>query len=315
MRFFRSSGRAGGRHLKCAHTSLSKIIFGAFGIVLSVLFASQALATTYTGTNVGAIPDGTGASTCGAPRDVQFSVAGFPGPVGATSVSFTMSPQHDWVGDLRVTLFAPDGTNHLLFARIGTNPADASGDNANFDGTYVFSDLAAGDLWTAAASSAGNGFDIPPGAYRTQAAGPFATDSPGPAFTNMNPVFVTVPEASVNGMWTLRFEDCAGADTGTVSAASLTLVPFASAPVSLTGRVLTSYGAGIRNVMVSIYSGRLAEPKVTYTTTLGYYHFDGLPAGESYIITVTAKRYRFNQPSILVSLDQSMEEVNFTSTY
>jgi len=313
MHFFRSSGRAGARRPKCAHTSLSKTLSGVFAAALSLIFASQILATTYNGTNVGAITDGSGSSTCGTPRDIQFSVTGFPGPVGATSVSFTMSPRHDWVGDIRVTLYAPDGTNHLLFARIGTNPADATGDNANFDGTYVFNDLATGDLWAAAASSNGNGFAIPPGAYRTQAAGPFATDNPGPAFTSMNPVFVNVPPASVNGDWTLRFEDCAAGDTGSVSAASLTLVPLAAAPASIVGQVTTSYGAGIRNVTVTVYGGRLTEPKVAVTEMFGYYRIDDLPAGETYIISVTAKRYRFDQPLMLVNLDQSIDGLNFVS--
>ena len=313
MTFFRSPGSAGCSRSKCAHTSLLRTLPIAFAVVLTCLFASQSLAVTFTGTNTGAIVDGTGTAVCGTPRDVQFNVTGFPGPVGSTSVSFTMSPQHGYAGDLRVTLLAPDGTSHLLFARIGTNPADAVGDNANFDGTYVFNDVATGDLWAAAASSNGTGFDIPPGSYRAQAAGPFATDNPGPAFTSMNAVFVNVPTANVNGTWTLRFEDCAASDTGTVSAAALTLVPFASANASVIGRVLTSYGAGIRNVMVTASGGRLAQPKVTYTSTFGYYRFDGLPAGDSYVISVTAKRYLFDQPALLVNLDQSIEGVDFVS--
>lgn len=311
MFFPRSSGPAGDRRPKCAHTSTAKTLLGIFA--LTFLLVSQAWSTTYNGTNVGAIPDGTGSSTCGVPRDVQFSVSGFPGLVGATSISFTMSPAHSWVGDIRATLYAPDGTNHLLFARIGTNPADATGDNANFDGTYVLNDLATGDLWTSAASNSGNGFIIPPGAYRTQADGPFATDTPGPAFTSMNPIFVAVPPANVNGTWVLRFEDCAGSDTGTVSAAALTLVPFSSAPASLSGRVLTSYGAGLRNVMVTAYSSGRSEPKSTVTGVSGYYSFDDLMAGESYIISVQAKRYLFERPSIFVYLDQSMDGVNFVS--
>ena len=314
MTFFRSSGHAGRRRSKCAHTSFSNTLFGAFCIALTFLFASQALATTYTGTNIGAIADGAGASTCGAPRDVEFSVTGFPNVVGSTSVSFTMSPGHGWAGDLKVTLFAPDGTSHLLFARIGTNPGDVNGDNANFDGTYVFDDLATGDLWAVAASNNGGGFPIPSGAYRTQAAGPFATDNPGPAYTSMNPVFAAVPAANVNSNWTLRFEDCAGGNTGTVSAASLTLIPHTAAPVSISGRVLTGDGAGIRNVMVTISGSGLEEPRVTYTGISGVYTFDDLLAGESYIISVAAKRYRFAQSTLLVSLDQSMEELNFVST-
>ena len=313
MTFFRSLGPAGCRWSKYAHASLLRTLLTAFLITLTCLFASQSFAATFTGTNTGPIADGTGTATCGSPRNIQFNVTGFPGVVGSTSVSFTMSPQHGYAGDLRVTLLAPDGTSHLIFSRIGTNPTDNFGDNANFDGTYVFNDVAAGDLWVAAASSNGTGFDIPPGSYRTQGAGPYATDDPGPGFTSMNAVFVNVPSASVNGTWTLQFEDCAAGDTGTVSAAALTLVPFASANSSITGRVLTSYGAGIRNVIVTAYGGRLTQPKVTVTSTFGYYRFDGLPAGDSYVISISAKRYLFRQTALLVNLDQSMTGVDFVS--
>lgn len=313
MTFFRSLGHAGCRRSKCAPTSPCRTFSIALAILLTCFFASHSFAVTFNGTNTGAIADGSGTATCGTPRNVQFNVTGFPGAVGSTSVSFTMSPRHDYAGDLQVTLLAPDGTSHLLFSRIGTNPADAVGDNANFDGTYVFNDVATGNVWAAAASSPGNGFAIPPGSYRTQAAGPFTNDDPGPGFTSMNPVFVNVPAASVNGTWTLRFEDCAAGDTGTVSAASLTLIPFASAKASIIGRVLTSYGAGIRNVMVTAYGGQLTQPKVTYTSTFGYYRFDGLPAGDSYVISVTAKKYLFPQTALLVNLDQSVEGVDFVS--
>lgn len=314
MLFFRSSGSAGVRSSKCARNAIGKILIGLATASFCILFATHGFAATYTGTNVGAIADGgTPAPTCGAARDIQFSVAGFPGNVGSTSVSFTMTPQHGWIGDLQVTLIAPNGTSHLLFSRIGANTATDVGDNANLDGTYVFNDLATGNIWTSAASSAGNGFDIPPGAYRTQAAGPFATDTPGPAFTSMNPVFVAVPPASVNGTWILRFQDCSAGDTGTVSAASLSLIPFAAASASISGRVTTSYGAGIRSVLVTAYGGTLEQPKVTYTGTFGYYQFDGLTAGESYVVSVAAKRYLFEQPAMLVNLDQSIAGMNFIS--
>ena len=313
MIFFRSHGHAGDRRPKCVRTSLLGTSSAAITAFLFLLFTSHAFAATYTGTNVGAIPDGSGSSACGTPRDVQFNVSGFTGTIGSTTVSFTMNPRHDYAGDLRVTLIAPNGTSHLLFARIGTNPTDNVGDNANFDGTYVFNDTATGDLWAAAAASPGNGFAIPPGSYRTQAAGPFATDNPGPAFTGMNAVFVSVPPANVDGTWTLRFEDCAATDTGTVSAAALTLIPLASAHASIIGRVLTSYGAGIRNVMVTAYGGRLTQPKVVFTSSFGYYRIDGLPAGESYVISVTAKKYIFDQPAMIVNLDQSIGDVDFVS--
>ena len=127
------------------------------------------------------------------------------------------------------------------------------------------------------------------------------------------PLFTIDGALSTDGTWTLRFEDCAAADTGTVTAAALTLIPLASAHASIIGQVLTSYGAGIRNVMVTVYGGRLTQPKVVFTSSFGYYRIDGLPAGESYVISVTAKRYLFDQPAMIVNLDQTIGDVDFVS--
>lgn len=289
-----------------------------FAIVIGLSFLITAVvtvpATTYTGTNAGAIPDGTGSQpSCGAPRDIVFNVTGFPGQVGSSSISFTMSPQHTWAGDLTVSLIAPDATTHLLFSRIGANNATDFGDNANFDGTYVFNDLATANIWTVAASNNGSNFDITPGSYRTQAAGPFANDSPGPAFTGMNTTFSAVPAASVNGTWTLRFLDCANGDTGTVSAAALTLNPLAAGGAALEGRVRTAYGAGIRGAVVTISGGNLAEPKSVVTGTFGYYSFPDITVGQTYLVSVQAKKFTFSQPAFLVGLEQDLHEVDFVA--
>lgn len=288
---------------------MASILTVAFGF----LFVSSVTAATYTGTNTGAIPDGSNpAPTCGSPRDIQFLVSGFSGGFGSASVSFTMNPQHSWVGDLQVSLIAPDLTSHLLFSRVGANSATDFGDNSNLDGTYTFNDLATSNIWTVA--TAGNtNFDITNGSYRTQAAGPNATDSPGPAFTSMNAAFAGMDPANINGTWTLRFLDCAGGDTGTVSAASLTLNPTLSGDVTLGGRVLTARGSGLRNALVTVSGGNLLQPRTMYTGTFGRYYFDGLDAGQTYIVSVAAKRYTFTTGAMLVTVDENLDEVNFVS--
>lgn len=284
------------------------VAFVVFGPLTSVF------AATFTGTNTGAIPDGgTPIPTCGSPRDVAFAVSGFSNSVGAVSVGFTMSPAHGWIGDLQVSLIAPNSTTHLLFSRVGANTATDAGDNANLSGTYTFNDIATQNIWTVAASNNGNGFNIPAGSYRTQAAGPDPTDSPGPAFTSINAAFVSVPPASVNGTWTLRFLDCAAGDTGTVSAASLTLVPVSAAPAGFSGRVSTRSGAGIKNALVTVSGGNLSAPITRITNTFGYYRFEGLEAGQSYVVSVLAKQATFDQPSILVNLTDDLTGVDFVS--
>lgn len=282
---------------------------------ICLVLVSHATAATYIGTNTGAIPDGSNpVPTCGTARDIQFAVSGFTGGFGSGSVSFTMAPQHTWVGDLQVSLIAPDATSHLLFGRVGQNAASGDfGDNANLDGTYTFNDLATSNIWTVAASAAGNNFDITNGSYRTQANGPSSTDSPGPAFTSLNAAFASMDPANINGNWTLRFLDCAGGDTGTVSAASLTINPTLAGDVVLGGRVLSAKGAGLRGAVVTISGGTLAEPQSVTTGTFGHYIFDGLDAGQTYVVSVAARRYTFQTPAMLVSLESDLSEVNFVS--
>src|SRR5262245_40689559 len=90
-------------------------VMRALSAVLLLGVAGAAGAQTFAGTNVGSIPDGAapGPAAYGAPRDVQFAVSGTGGTVDTVSVSFNAI--HPWVGDLRVRLYAPDGTEHLLF--------------------------------------------------------------------------------------------------------------------------------------------------------------------------------------------------------
>lgn len=272
-------------------------------------------AATYIGTNTGAIPDGsTPIPTCGSARDIQFLVTGFSGGFGSGSVSFTMSPQHTWVGDLQVSLIAPDATTHLLFGRVGQNSATGdAGDNANLSGTYTFNDLATNNIWAGADAGNSTNFVVANAAYRTQANGPFANDNPGPAFTSLNAAFVSMDPANINGTWTLRFLDCAAGDLGTVSAASLTINPTLAGDVVLGGRILTANGAGLKGALVTISGGDLAAPRTMTTSTFGHYLFDDLNAGQTYVVSVVAKRYTFQTPAMVVSLDEDLSEVNFVA--
>lgn len=197
------------------------------------------------GASLGAIPDGGG--TCpspGAPRNVTFTVSGMTGSVSSVSVDgLSFSPNHTFVGDIITTLIAPNGASHIVFGRTGATTATAFGSGANLAGPYQFIDTAAGTNWWTAAAGA----TIPSGSYRTTPLGGAGATNP-PAPTSINPAFTGV--ANANGTWTLRFTDGCSADTGAVSAASLTVntaapVP-SDAPVDLNGDGLTDY-AVVRN--------------------------------------------------------------------
>ena len=183
----------------------------ALAAVLSLPCAAQ----SYTGTNVGAIPDGlpAGLERYGPPRDVYFDV-GLLRTVSQVTVSFTAT--HAYVGDLRVTLIAPNGNSHLLFARTGALDASSFGYSSDLDGSYTFTDdpAIAGNWWIGAANN-----PVPGGSYRTVISGGAGVSNPPPV-TSINTQFLSTP---ANGRWILRFEDGYNTDTGAVSAATLNL--------------------------------------------------------------------------------------------
>jgi hypothetical protein len=152
-----------------------------------------------------------GAARYGPPRDVYFDVSDVR-TVTLVQVDFTIT--HPFVGDLRVTLIAPDGNSHLLFARTGATTAGGFGFTSDLNGSYSFADVAAQNWWTGAATN-----PVPAGSYRSVTAGGAGASNP-PATTSINAQFAG---SASNGRWILRFEDGAVTDTGTVTAASLSL--------------------------------------------------------------------------------------------
>jgi hypothetical protein len=142
-------------------------------------------------------------------------------------VTVTIDGAHSWIGDLDVTLIAPDSTAHVIFSRVGAKELLAGsgfldcGDNHRLAGTYTFTDRApASPTFAAAAHDAGQSV-VPTGSYRTSTVGGWRS-------TLMTPVFAGL--ADLNGAWTLRVRDVDLGFTGSVASSSLTLTT-ASAPI------------------------------------------------------------------------------------
>lgn len=249
-------------------------------------------------TTLGPIPDNLPAT----PRDVTFTVSGITGVPTNVEVSHTYSPIHSWAGDVNVTLIAPDNTSHVVYARTGQTGASA-GDSSDLSGPYNFKDSAAGTNWWTAANTAGATVAVPPGDYRTTAAGPQPVITTSPV-TVMTAAFAGV--VNPNGTWILRFTDNAAGDTGTVSAASLTITGSGgtctptAAGVTVSGRVLTPDGYGLRNAIVSI-TDSTGITRTARTTTFGYYTFENIAVGGTYVVSVGSKRYTFTPRTITVN--------------
>jgi subtilisin-like proprotein convertase family protein len=220
----------------------------AFVVVCFV--ARTSLAGTFLAdpSSLGAIPD----SDIGSPvcqnnsttfRDVTFTVSGLP---SATVVSLSFRASHTFLQDLEVSLRAPGGSpSHLLFSATGTtstvaNTCAGSANDLSTANLYTFTDTAAVNWWTTAAAN-----PVPTGTSRTVVTGIGGTTNP-PATTSLSTVFFSAPP---NGIWTLRFRDRGAGDTGTVTAASLTLMtgdPFGDPPIDMNGDNKTDWSV-IRN--------------------------------------------------------------------
>jgi len=80
-------------------------------------------------------------------------------------------------------------------------------------------------------------------------------------------------------------------------------------PVLIAGRVTTPDGRGLRNATVSLIDS-LGIVRTVTTGSFGYYAFDNVRAGESYLMGVSSKRYRF--PTRSMQINDNLVDINFT---
>jgi hypothetical protein len=82
-----------------------------------------------------------------------------------------------------------------------------------------------------------------------------------------------------------------------------------AAMVNLGGRVLTVNG-GIRNVSV-VLTMPDGSVRTTVSSTFGYYSFDNIPSGQTYILTANSKRFVFANPTQVITLFDERGDVDF----
>jgi subtilisin-like proprotein convertase family protein len=290
---------------------VSFFFIGLFAVLAIIGLNTEA--ATFPGTNTGAIPDGlTGTPPqYGAPRVINFNVNGFGAPISSVALDVTVN--HTWVGDVDMVLRSPGGTaSHVIVSRIGVTTAGSFGDSSNYAGTYTFTDTSATNIWTVATTSCGDGCNIAVGSYRTTAPGMTGQTNPAP-FTNMTAAFSGLTTAEINGVWTLSIRDAANADTGTVTAANLTLIVPTAAGASVSGRVVTPDGRGVSRVKVSILNITTNETLTTLSSSLGYFSFNDLPVGNSYVLTVENSKYLFASNTQTFTLNGDLADIEFVA--
>jgi hypothetical protein len=88
-----------------------------------------------------------------------------------------------------------------------------------------------------------------------------------------------------------------------------------AADAYISGQVTMAGGRGISKVRVMISGGDLEEPLYTLTNAFGYYKFENLTVGETYILEVTSRRYSFANPTSVVTLQDNVSGTNFIGEF
>ncbi|MFN0279642.1 MAG: CHRD domain-containing protein, partial [Pyrinomonadaceae bacterium] len=264
-------------------------------------------------------------------RTAICTTLGQPGAPYPSTITVSNGPVQ--IDTLRVVLFdivhqLPDNMDFLL---VGPNGAefvlmgDAGGPLplATPGVTLTFSDAAGAVLPDSGALTTGT---FEPTNWETPVSNFPAPAPPGPYNEPGSTVGGTGTQtltgnfrlSNSNGVWSLYMRDDNGlltrpqAITGCVNGGwQLQFIPSTAAGLGISGRVTTADGQGIRNASVVISGNSLMQPRVATTGSFGYYMFDGLVAGETYVVTVNSRRYTFSLPSRVISLVDNVADADF----
>jgi uncharacterized delta-60 repeat protein len=83
-----------------------------------------------------------------------------------------------------------------------------------------------------------------------------------------------------------------------------------AAQVSVSGRVLNADGSGLRNAQVILIDAS-GNSRTATTGSFGYFRFDDVQAGETYVFSVVVKGYQFAPQAVTVN--EELSELNFTA--
>ena len=96
-----------------------------------------------------------------------------------------------------------------------------------------------------------------------------------------------------------------------IGAVEVQLAPTAAA-VSVSGRVTTESGRGIRSVIVTM-TDMHGNVRTATSTSFGYYRFENVAAGETYIFAARGKRFFFEQNAQVHSIMEETSDINFVA--
>lgn len=86
-----------------------------------------------------------------------------------------------------------------------------------------------------------------------------------------------------------------------------------AANASISGRTLTAQGGGIRNVLITLTEISSGAIRSVRSSDFGYFRFENVPTGETYILTLHSKNFVFLPNSRVLMLFDDLTDVNFTA--
>lgn len=88
--------------------------------------------------------------------------------------------------------------------------------------------------------------------------------------------------------------------------------PFAptAAGATVGGRIFSPYGNPLANAQVLVYDAS-GGVRTTISNGFGYYRFEDLTVGETYIFEIRSKRYTFTEPIRVVSVQEDLQSLDF----
>lgn len=86
-----------------------------------------------------------------------------------------------------------------------------------------------------------------------------------------------------------------------------------AAVASISGRITTSRGRGIRNVVITLTNATTGENRFVKSKAFGFYRFGDVTVGQSYILTVNAKLFQFDPNTRFINLLEDVTDADFVA--
>ena len=88
-----------------------------------------------------------------------------------------------------------------------------------------------------------------------------------------------------------------------------------AASATISGRVLRENGIGLKGVRVVLSGGTLTAPQTSLTSSLGYFTFEEIDVGRSYMLSVSSGKYGFAEGTRVFTLMDNLTDIVFEATW